>query len=339
MEKVTINDIAKLAGVSKTTVSFYLNGKLDKMSKETESKITKVIEKTNYLPSALARSLSYKKTNLIGVIIGDITNSFANQIVKGIEDVGKRSGYQMLVSSSNYDIQNEKKIVQGMLSLGVDGLIVQPTRSFESMWEQLNFTKPIVYFDSPNHDTQGYWVKTNNYEAVYETCLSLVDRGYEEFVLISADPNVLKTRLERYRGFTDSLDYKKKPYEIILASDSTTEDELIIKLSKYKDRKHPVCFFACNNWLLTKVYQAMKHQHMFIGDNCGLIGFDSLEWTELVVPSITTIVQPAFEEGQKAASILIDAIEEKGLEVPNQILRCRVNEKQSTQIKRENTIK
>ena len=77
-DKVTINDIAKLAGVSKTTVSFYLNGKLEKMSEETRKKLEDVIAKTNYFPNTMARSLNYKQTYLIGVIIGDITNSFAN---------------------------------------------------------------------------------------------------------------------------------------------------------------------------------------------------------------------------------------------------------------------
>ena len=81
-DRITINDIAKLAGVSKTTVSFFLNGKFDKMSDETRRKLEDVITRTNYHPNTIARSLNYKQTYLIGVVIGDITNSFANQIVK-----------------------------------------------------------------------------------------------------------------------------------------------------------------------------------------------------------------------------------------------------------------
>lgn len=83
--KVTIKDIAELAKTSKTTVSFYLNGKFDKMSEETKNRIKSTIEATNYKPSIAARSLNAKSTKLIGVVIGDITNSFSNQIVKGIE--------------------------------------------------------------------------------------------------------------------------------------------------------------------------------------------------------------------------------------------------------------
>ena len=88
-EKITIKEIACRAQTSKTTVSFYLNGRTDKMSEETRQRIAKVIEETNYRPSVAARLLNAKETKLIGVIIGDITNSFANQIVKGIDDIAQ----------------------------------------------------------------------------------------------------------------------------------------------------------------------------------------------------------------------------------------------------------
>ena len=98
--KLTIKDIAERANTSKTTVSFYLNGKTDKMSLETKKRIAKVIKDTNYEPSIAARTLNAKHTKLIGVIIGDITNTFANQIVKGIEDHARENQYQLIVGSS-----------------------------------------------------------------------------------------------------------------------------------------------------------------------------------------------------------------------------------------------
>ena len=107
-EKITIRDIAERAGTSKTTVSFFLNGKTDKMSEETQARIAQVIKETNYRPSIAARSLNAKETRLIGVIIGDITNTFANQIVKGIDDFARDNRYQLIVGNSNYNFENEK---------------------------------------------------------------------------------------------------------------------------------------------------------------------------------------------------------------------------------------
>ena len=83
--KITINDIASLANVSKTTVSFYLNGKYEKMSEETRQRIEKVISENNYQPSSIARSLNFKKTNLLGVIIGDITNTLPTRLLRELK--------------------------------------------------------------------------------------------------------------------------------------------------------------------------------------------------------------------------------------------------------------
>ncbi|MBR2767729.1 MAG: LacI family DNA-binding transcriptional regulator [Solobacterium sp.] len=332
-EKVTINDIAKLAGVSKTTVSFYLNGKFDKMSEETRARLENVIARTNYYPNTIARSLNYKQTHLIGVIIGDITNSFANQIVKGIDEFSRSKGYQMIVGSSNYHLDNERRCVTGMAAMGVDGFIVQPTVHFETMWKELNIRKPIAYFDSPNPSSNELWVKTNNYEAVYDATEKLIAEGYERFVMVTADPYVLQTRMERNRGFTDCLDLKKIEYEIILANADTTKEDMEGKLKPYLFSDHSTAIFVCNNWLLDKVYLVLRNYRFLIPDKIGLIGFDSLEWTELVEPSITTIVQPAHDEGEAAARILIDRIEGHNEEAPNWILKCRINESDSTKRK------
>jgi len=333
-KNITISDIARLAGVSKTTVSFYLNGKRNKMSAETCSKIEEIIQKTNYHPNTMARSLNSKQTNLIGVIIGDIANTYANQIVKGIEDCSRQNGYQLIVGSSNYKNSNENLIVRSMISMGVDGFIVQPTVYFEPMWAQIDIDKPIVCFDSPTYnESEGLWVKTNTYDAVKEACASAVSRGYKRFILVMADPYVLATRMERSRGFSDALDPYHIHYDTIVAGLDTEPEELRKQLLPYLVGHTDICVFVFNNWLLTKVYLALKDLRQYMPDSLGLIGFDSLEWTDLSSPSITTIVQPAYEEGQYASRILIDQIENRGKETPRQVLKCWINERDSTKKK------
>jgi DNA-binding LacI/PurR family transcriptional regulator len=328
--KMTISDIAKLANVSKTTVSFYLNGKFEKMSDETRQRIEKVIEKTGYEPSVVARSLNFKQTKLIGVIIGDITNSFANQIVKGIDAYARENGYQLIVGSSGYDTEYEKQYLRSMVAMGVDGFIVQPTVQFRTVYSELGISNPIVYFDSPNRDMNGLWIKTNNYEAVYEACDLMAEKGYEHFVIVTADPYVLATRLERTRGLTDNLDLRKLTYDTILANDLTSVEELKEKLTPILENRRNVCVFVASCWLLPNVFTVLKNWKKRIPDDIGLMGFDSLEWTELSSPTVTTIVQPAFEEGYLAGQVLIDRIEGKNEIQPNHILKCRINEMMST---------
>ncbi|MDZ5035478.1 LacI family DNA-binding transcriptional regulator, partial [Clostridium perfringens] len=116
--KLTINDIAKKANTSKTTISFYLNGKFEKMSPDTRRRIEQVIEETNYSPNIMARSLKSKKSNLIGVVVADITNPFSNNIVKGIDDVARKKGYQIIVGSSSLRYSHEEKYIKRMLDMG-----------------------------------------------------------------------------------------------------------------------------------------------------------------------------------------------------------------------------
>lgn len=330
-KKITIKDIALLANVSKTTVSFYLNGNYEKMSIETKERIEKIINETGYKPNFIARSLNYKQSKLIGVIIGDITNTFANQILKGIDDCAKQHGYQLIFGNSNYDDKLESNYVVNMNSMGVDGFIIQPTVNFPKVVENLKLQNHnIVYIDSPNSHDRDLWVKTNNYEAVMEATETLVNKGYENFIMISANPDVLSTRLERNRGFVDTLELKDKEYHIILADEKTKPEDLEIEIFKYVNENKKTLIFACNNWLLSTVYISLRNHLNKIPADIGLIGFDSLEWSTLVTPSITTIVQPAYEEGFKACEILIDKIEDINEELPNQIFKCTINYGDST---------
>ncbi len=329
-KKITISDIALLAGVSKATVSYYLNGKYEKMSETTKEKIRQVIDKTNYQPNAMARSLNAKQSRLVGVLIGDITNSFANQIVKGINDYIRERGYQMIIGSSGYDPADEENYISSMAAIGVDGFIVQPTVRFETFWNSSGNEQPIVYFDSPGASEESFWVKTNNKQAVYEMTESLAEKGYEQFVLITASPYVLQTRMERLEGFEECLKQREISYELIVADEKTTPAELRERLSGYLNKEKSTCIFVINNWLLDKTYLALQEYRELIPEYVGVAGFDSMEWTRLAVPSITTVMQPAYEEGRAAARILIDVIETGDTDEPRKVLNCTANYMEST---------
>lgn len=330
-EKITITEIAERANTSKTTVSFYLNGKMDKMSEETKKRIEKVIMETNYHPSIAARSLSSKHTHLIGVIIGNITNTFANQIVKGIDDFSRMEHYQLIVGNSNYDFEIEKNYVHRMLSMGVDGFIIQPSRRFSSLTKIIKEKgKEVVFIDSQVSMEDEKWVKTNNYEAVLSLISKYADSQYDEFMMITANPSVLSTRMERVKGFEDALELKKLSWKTkIVDGDIQVEDLQKLIESELKFGKKTLIFVA-NCFLLPRVFLAMRNYRNLMPETIGLIGFDNTEWTTLSAPSVTTIVQPAYEEGYQSAKILIDAIEKKAEECPNQILACEIHWHEST---------
>lgn len=326
--KITIKEVAHLANTSKTTVSFYLNGKTGKMSEETRQRIEKVIKETNYKPSIVARSLNSK---LLGILIGDITNTFSNQIVKGIEEVASKSGYQLILGTSNYNHAREENYIERMLSLGVDGFIVQPTAQFRKISKKVEKTgKSMVFFDSSLYDYKTKWVKTNNYDATYEATIDCIKKGYKKFILITADPSLLSTRIERVSGYIDALAaYDLVCEKLIVEDDKTDPKKITDFLADHVNVKEKELIFVPNCWALPMVFIALKDYYNLM-PNLGLVGFDNTEWTNFASPSITTIVQPAFQEGKRAATILIDQIECRNEENGQQVLDCSINWNEST---------
>ncbi|MBY5033703.1 LacI family DNA-binding transcriptional regulator [Streptococcus gallolyticus] len=330
-KKITITDIAKLAGTSKTTVSFYLNKRFDKMSDETRERIQAVVEETGYRPSMVARSLNSKNSKLIGVLIGDITNTFSNQIVKGIENVTQKKGYQVLIGNSNYDSKNEDQYIENMLNMGVEGFIIQPTSNFRKYSRIIeDKQKHMVFFDSQLYEHKTNWVKTNNYDAVYDMVQASIAKGYEKFIMVTADTSLLSTRIERASGFVDALTESGHDYDsLVIDNGPDMEKDIQQFLAETVPADQKTLVFAPNCWALPTVLSAMKHLKLDM-PRVGLIGFDNLEWTDFSSPTVSTIVQPAFEEGQEAARILIDEIEGHAQVENQQIFDCHVEWKDST---------
>ena len=329
--KITINEIAKLAGVSKTTISFYLNGKTQRISLKTQNRIATIIKQTNFQPNLAARCLNSKSSKLIGVLISDITNTFSNQIVKGIETIASKYNYQVIVGNSEYSYQREENYIEQMLSMGVAGFIVQPTAQFRKLSKKLlKLNKPLVFFDSKLYDLKSNWIKTNNYEATYETIVKCIIKGYESFYLITADPQLISTRLERVSGFIDALaDYNFNYKTFILENDRVDFKMLHNFFESTLNVSKKSLVFVPNSWALPDIYLALK-QYRNNMPQIGLIGFDNLEWVNFSSPSITTIIQPAFKEGEEAAKIVIDQIEGKNKLDNQKILNCYVNWNEST---------
>ena len=325
-KRLTITQIAEMAGTSKTTVSFYLNGKTSRMSEDTQKRIRKVIEETGYEPSPLARGMNSKESKLVGVIIGDITNAFANQIVKGIDEVISAEGYRMLVCNSNFSKQNELAYIDRLLALGVDGFIVQPTAQFKEITRQISDAKkPLVFIDSKLYDFASNWVKTDNYEASYQAIEACVEKGYRRFLVVTAEPGLISSRIERMSGFVDALESHDIGFtQFVIEGDTVDEEKLGAFLKANIDKTTPTLVFAPNCWALPEIYKCCRDYYGLMPDRVGLLGFDNTEWASVASPAVSVVVQPAREEGTTAARILLDAIAEKGEANPHQVLDCRV---------------
>lgn len=315
MKKITINEIAERAGVSKTTVSFYLNGKTNKMSEETKERIQQIIDDTGYEPNAAARAMKSKSSGVIGVIFGDISESYCAKALKGMEEAANALGYQVVVGNSGMNFSNEKEYVDRMLKQGAEGFIIQSTYRFGMLAITLEKKrKPVVYIDSRPYDSKGRCVKSNHYECTYQLISECVKKGYEDFLMVSDDASVMNNGFENTQGYKDALQDVHRKGTSFYITDDKRSAEIYELLKPSVNLEHSTLIYVACDKLLPRVYQAIRHypdyQKLF-PQTIGLIGFDSEGWTRMTTPTISSIIKPAYEEGQKSLEELIELLEGK----------------------------
>lgn len=310
-KKLTIRDIAQLAGVSKTTVSRYINGRYDLLSEEARQKVEEVVDEYHYVPNSLARSLATNSTKTIGVSIADITNPFSSVMINGINDECKSRGYSLLFVSSNNDSKEEKQLVEELLQRHVDGLIINTTGNNDEFLAELD--NPNVVMIDRLLETKLYpSITSDNYNSTYQMISLLCNEyGYERIYFISQSMENVSTRSIRYASFADAI----KKYLHLDANDYqiTLEDEdeenfrqTIVSLSKSPYR---TAFFTVNGVALKFLLQILKEEHITFPKDVGVCTYEYWDWTELIGDGITSIAQDSYEMGRKSAEILIEGIE------------------------------
>ena len=322
--RITITDIAHMAQTSKTTVSFFLNGKTERMSEATKERIREAIKKTGYAPSPVARGMNAKHSHLIGVIIGDITNSFANRLVQGVAEAAERRDYSLLVCSSNFNRHAELNYIDRLLAVGVDGFIVQPTAQSMEVTKAIEQAgKSLVFLDSNLYGANSYWVKTDNYNSSYRAVCSCIEAGYEKFGIICATPGLITSRIERFGGFMEAVQESGKEFEQFEFNGDQVDQKAVGDfLHRVIDGKTPTLIFVPNCWALPDIYTAMSPYYKLMPNTVGLLGFDNIEWIKLASPSVSAVIQPAHEEGRIACDLLVDSIEHRDIKEAHQILQC-----------------
>lgn len=319
-KKITIQDIANEANVSKTTVSFYLNSKFEKMSESTKEKIRKVIETHQYRPNITAQSLKSKKTKIIGIIVADITIDFSNLLVKGADVILDELGYQIIVGSSNFNFEREKNYINRMLDMGVDGIIVQPSNELiESGKKLINKQCPIIYVDSVNPSIQKdeVLIKTKDIEVIDESFDVLTTFNYNKYIFVTEDVSLLQVREDRLNGFNKSAKKRNLNTSVIYF-----EDPKQLKNSLKNELDGKTLLYCSNGRVTQHTFNCLREMNIDIPNQVGLIGFDSWAWTKYSTPKITTINQPNFEEGQAAAKKIINLI--NGVSVESNELKANI---------------
>ncbi|MBE6089626.1 MAG: LacI family DNA-binding transcriptional regulator [Clostridium beijerinckii] len=313
-KNVTISDVAAYVGVSKTTISRYLNKNFEFMSQETQEKIDEAIKVLKYRPNRIAQTLKAKNSNIIGVTIADIGNPFSSLLIKGINDVCRANNYQLLVTNADNLAEREKENIESLLDSQVDGLLVNTTgnnyKYLEEFKDSDNF-KPIVLLDRFINPLIYDSVTMNNAEVTKNILDELLKNDYDHYVYFSEDINGISSRLERKKAMEEFLSRNPNTSgetNIIKKNDIKEIKERIENIiNKNKDKN--ICFFANNDEILKVLIECLYDLNIRIGVDIGIFGFAEEKWARLIGPGITSIDENPYEMGERAAKLLFERID------------------------------
>lgn len=308
-KKVTINQVAEQAGVSKTTVSRFLNNNYKNMSLETKERIAAVIQELNYRPSRQAQALKSKRSYLIGVVVADISNMYSSLLLKGIGNVLERYDYQMIIMDAANSIEQEHDLLEKLLDQSVEGIILQPS-SIHS--ENYRFIKerrvPLLLVDRQTRPFQWSCVMPNDVDSIQQILAPAMAGEYEKVVVISEPLDEVYTRQVRWHTVKEIAEKAGKAVELLEVKDGEVSQEQILTRAASSEK---ILLFASNGRVLMNVLTILIENKLAIPNDIGITGFDDWNLTALVGPGITSIEQQSQKIGETAAEELMGLLKTK----------------------------
>lgn len=310
-KSLTVEDVAKEAGVSTATVSRVFN-KSPLVTEKTVKEVLSVAEKLNYKPSRVARRLRAHKSasGVIGVIITDIKNPFFSEVVRGIEDVAFENQHGIITCNSDEDGEKEEFYINTLISEQVSGLVIAPTPHNHSLLQELaDQGYPITFVDRISPDLKFDSVKVNNKYGAKMAVKHLLELGHKRIGIIGGIPGITTTE-ERYKGYVKAHEEYDMPVDQQLVTFGNSRQDGGIKQARklLAIENPPTALFVTNNLMTLGCLQELHERGVEIPDEMALVGFDDMPWAVALNPPLTAVRQPGHELGTNAADLLFKRI-------------------------------
>jgi LacI family transcriptional regulator len=325
----TIKDVSKLAGVSVATVSRFLN-KNGYVSKEAAQAITEVIEKLNYRPNNIARSLAGKKTATVALMVPDILNPFFPEIARAVEDAAHEIGYTVMLCNTDNDPEKEAKYIETLIQKQIDGIIISSyTIKPDQVATLQKHSIPVVLMDNAFPGQDIISLLADNRGGGKLATQYLVEQGCRKIGHICGPMHITSSR-ERTLGYEEA--YKQTGQftpSLITYSDFTVRggyDAMNELLNAHPDLDG---IFASNDLMAAGAVKALIEQGIKVPNDVKVIGFDGIHM-EMMVPELSTIAQPIYEIGKTAMEYVVALINQKPIDTKSRLFPVKLIEKQST---------
>src|ERR1700704_3490036 len=305
----SIYDVARESGVSVFTVSAVVNKK-SHVGKKLLERVESAIQKLNYRPNLIARSLAKQRTHTIGMIVPDIANPFFPMVVRGAEDAAQKHGYNLLLCNSDDNLDKEESAVELLLSKRVDGILLTKAAedfrpAMRQMIKEVNIPFVLVMRTYPELTKDA--VITDDYQGAYEAVCHLARAGRKRIGLISGPLKVSNAK-ERWQGFHDALKAEGLPYEEDLVIEGDYRLESGFRAGHSLLSRRPDGIYVANHLMTIGLLQAAEEMGLRCPEDFGLVSFDDYPWLGVFRPKVTTVELPKHQLGREAVELLIERI-------------------------------
>ncbi len=315
-KKVTSHDVAKLAGVSRTTVSLVLNDvPHTRITEGTRQRVLDAAKRLRYRPDAAARSLATKQTRTIALVLYQsadriVGDAFLTSVVRGLCEVAQQRGFRLLLHPFE-DVGKSEAYISLVLENSIDGLIVSGPRSDDEQLPKLREDGfPVVLLGQLN-GAGIHFVDVDNAAAAFRAVSRLVQLGHRRIGLITNAPLEYTASAARWRGYQEALEEAGLPY-----------DESIVRYGNFRAQsgyqameellaltEPPTATFIASDEVATGALAALHERGISVPDGMAIVGFDDIPLARYLTPPLTTIRLPAYDLGLQAADMLIDIIQ------------------------------
>lgn len=305
-----MKDIAEKCGVSITTVSRALRDN-NEISPATKERILKVANELDYTTNIPARVLAGGRSNTIGLIVADNSNPYFAKLILGIEDIAKKNNFGVILYNTNEDPDLELQGHRMLNEKRVDGLIVTSMRTGEQPLISLqNKGIPFVLLNRYIEDFSTDWVRSDNVLGAHALTSLLCSLGHKRILHITGGEEISSVR-ERISGYKKALSeyhIEFDPRLIYRCNLKLDGGYQCAKCALTELKPLPTAIFAYSDVIAVGVMKTLYENNLRIPEDIALVGYDNIEYSEFLEPSLTTVDQFAFEIGQKGMEILIEKI-------------------------------
>ncbi|SIR65411.1 transcriptional regulator, LacI family [Janthinobacterium sp. TND4EL3] len=306
---VTIAQVAREAGVSKTSVSRFLGGELDALSENIRQQIAGTIARLGYQPNQMARGLKRGRTRLIGMVVADMLNPYTVAVLQGVEAACQQHGYTLILCNTGNDEQRERQSLAALRSYSVEGLIVNTQgRNIESSDLQ-QADMPIVLVDRRIDGADFDLVGLDNVQAGRLATAHLIEQGFDAIAFIAPPLTGVSSRLMRAEGFQAVMAEHPGCVGEVLAVDLDDRPSIDAQvrqcLAQWRGRR--VALLASNGMVALELALMLQRLELRMPQDVGLLGFDELPWSPLA--GLSTIEQQTYEIGFTAMKCMLSRLQ------------------------------